>query len=120
MRTALFALLVLAPVLAIGCGESSPPPPPTKVANQPLSAAVMRAMFTPGQACVRKYRDTMPASYVAQAHIARDRDGYLTLELRSSGYPAFDACMAEAIRAAHLQVDLANPVDVPLTFDFES
>jgi len=113
MRTALFALLVL-----VGCGDSSPPP--TKVANQPLSNAVMRAMFTPGQACIRKHRGTMPASYVAQAHIARDRDGYLTLELRSGDHPAFDACMTEAIRAAHLHVDLANPVDVPLTFDFAS
>jgi hypothetical protein len=116
MRTALFALLGL----AIGCGDSSPPPPPTKIANQPLSAAVMRAMFTPGQACIRKYRDTMPTSYVAQAHIARDRDGYLTLELRAGDHPAFEACMTEAIRAARIHVDLDNPVEVPLTFDFAS
>ena len=115
MKRALFALVVL----AVGCGDSTPPPP-AKVANQPLSAAVMRAMFTPGQACIRKYRGAMPASYVAEARIARDREGYLTLELRSGDHPAFDACMTEAIRAARIHVELGEPVEVPLTFDFTS
>jgi len=102
MRTALFALLLL-----VGCGDSSPPP--TKVANQPLSNAVMRAMFTPGQACIRKHRGTMPASYVAQAHIARDRDGYLTLELRSGDRIAPATVRRLTSAAVELDTELGDP-----------
>jgi len=42
----------------------------------------------------------------------------LTIEFRAGDRSEFNACIADAIRAAKIPVDLTGPVEVPLAFDF--
>jgi len=104
-----------------GCNEKSSPPSPapaSELAKRPLSADVMRAMIGSGEPCIRKFRPTMPPTYPVQVRVSRGSAGFLTLEFQSGEHPDFNDCIVAAIRAAHIAVDLPNPVDIPLAFDF--
>jgi hypothetical protein len=60
----------------------------------------------------------MPGTYASRALATRNRDGFLTLEFRSGERADFNQCIVDAIGAAHIPVELADPVEVPLVFDF--
>ena len=105
-----------------GCNEkSSPPSPapaPSELTKRPLSADAMRAMIGSGEPCIRRFRPTMPPTYPVHVRVSRGTTGFLALEFQSGEHPDFNDCIVAAIRAAHIAVDLPNPVDIPLAFDF--
>lgn len=117
-----FAPWLLILLLPGGCDEksSSPRPAVSEVKQQPLPPAVMRAMIAPGEPCIRRFRESMPEAYLARAWVSRGPGGFLAIEFRSGDRPEFNACIAEAIRAAKIPVDLAGTFEVPLAFDFKS
>lgn len=106
--------------LDASCDQKSSPPRPSQpdVVKQPLPVEVMRAMIAPGEPCIRKFRPSMPTTYLSRAWASRSREGFLALEFRSGDQPEFNACIVDAIRAAHIPVELAGPVELPLVFDF--
>jgi hypothetical protein len=115
-------LIPLLLILHSGCDDKSSRSRPSEpdVKKQPLPAEVMRAMIAPGEPCIRKFRSTMPEAYVARAWVNRSPEGFLTIEFRAGDQVEFNACIADAIRAARIPVELAGPVEVPLAFDFKN
>lgn len=77
----------------------------------------MRAMFAAGAPCVERFRSTMPPSYSVDVRV-RSVAGLLEVEFRTAEHAAFNACIADAFRAARIPTELAGTVDIPLVFDF--
>lgn len=116
----LLSILITSLVLASCDTKSSKPSPALEISKQPLPASVMRAMVASGEPCIRRFRGTMPETYIGHAYVSQSREGFLVLVFHAGDKPEFDACIGEAIRTAKIPVQLAGTFEVPLAFDFKN
>jgi hypothetical protein len=79
----------------------------------------MRRLIDPAKPCIERFRDRMPSPYFASIVLKPTPARLLILQFQSGEETAFNACVVDAVQAAHLPAGtLTSPVAVPFAFSF--